>query len=82
MRCTFSKLSKCRHVWLLALQQQNILWYLNHNLIGNADFNAATLFFNFLDIFPKIPNSTIMATYIVFQIVVDYIEYMFQIGQF
>lgn len=31
--------------------------------------------------FPKIPNPTIMATYIVFQIT-DYIEYMLQIGQF
>lgn len=32
--------------------------------------------------FPKIPNLTITATYIVFQITVDYIEYMLQIGEF
>lgn len=32
--------------------------------------------------FPKIPNSTITATHIVFQITVDYIEYMLQIGPF
>lgn len=32
--------------------------------------------------FPKIPNLTIMATYIVFQITVDYIEYTLQIAEF
>lgn len=32
--------------------------------------------------FPKIPNSTITATYIVFQITVDYIDYMLHISQF